>query len=318
MCDLLSFRTPTYGFNYVLVFKDVFSGFMKCYRLRDKTTKGVVKSLEDLVCSLGPLKQLTSDKGKEFDSDMLHDACKSISIEKRTSVPYQPQSQGNVERQNRVILEALRERLLQYGKTWAEHVPYVEYVYNTTPCSKTGVSPYLLFFGREQYIPAISTPVVETRKSDGNVSLKEVALYLSDLFIEANRSADDKRRKEADAYNKKVKHAPYKEGDKVYEEKFVRTKRDPKFTGRLTVRSRHSSPTGEAGTTYTCEREDGSTCRRNYEQLKRINAKFEKDLATPLAKPARKSNVASVLPAIMLTSGPPLNPTGADNRLLAH
>ena len=30
MCDLLSFPTPSYGFNYLLVFKDVFSGFMKC------------------------------------------------------------------------------------------------------------------------------------------------------------------------------------------------------------------------------------------------------------------------------------------------
>ena len=60
MADLISFTVPSFGFKYVLIFKDVFSGFVKCYKLRDKSTKGVVKAFEDLVCFLGPPKLLTS------------------------------------------------------------------------------------------------------------------------------------------------------------------------------------------------------------------------------------------------------------------
>ena len=63
MCDLISFSAPSHGFKYVLVFKDVFSGLIRCYKLRDKTTNGVVRSLEDLVCFLGPPKVLSSDNG---------------------------------------------------------------------------------------------------------------------------------------------------------------------------------------------------------------------------------------------------------------
>ena len=59
MCDLLSFTHPSHGYKYVLIFKDVFSGFTKSYKLRDKNTMGVVRALEDLVCSLGPPKILT-------------------------------------------------------------------------------------------------------------------------------------------------------------------------------------------------------------------------------------------------------------------
>ena len=44
MCDLLSFTIPSFGYKHVLIFKDVFSGYIKCYKLRDKTSKGVIKS----------------------------------------------------------------------------------------------------------------------------------------------------------------------------------------------------------------------------------------------------------------------------------
>ena len=73
MCDLVQFP-PSRGFKYVLIFKDVFSGFIKCYKLRNKTTDGVVRAFEDLVCSLGPPKLLTSDNGGEFISEALKQA----------------------------------------------------------------------------------------------------------------------------------------------------------------------------------------------------------------------------------------------------
>ena len=116
MCDLITLP-PSNGYRYVLIFKDVFSGFIKCYKLRDKTTAGVVKAFEDLVCSFGPPKLLTSDNGGEFISDALKQACKTIGVEKRTSVPYRPQSQGNVERQNRTLIKHLQQSTLQKGKT---------------------------------------------------------------------------------------------------------------------------------------------------------------------------------------------------------
>merc|ERR1712012_777195 len=95
MCDLVSFTIPSAGYKHVLVFKDVFSGYIKCYKLRDKTSQGVIRSFEDLVCSYGPPKVLQSDNGGEFTSKPLKDYCERLGVDKRTSVSYRPQSQGN-------------------------------------------------------------------------------------------------------------------------------------------------------------------------------------------------------------------------------
>ena len=283
MCDLISFPIVSFGFKYVLVFKDVFSGYVKLYRLRNKTTDGVVKAFEDLTCSLGPPKLLTSDNGGEFVSEALELACKVKGVQKRTSVAYRPQSQGNVERQNRVLIQDLQKRLIQYGKTWVEHLPYVEWLHNTTPFSKTRMSPYFLFFGREPYIPPFADVDDGSIKDVNNRRyLKKLRARMEDIHKEANRRAEEKRAKEAEYYNKKVKHVPFEKGDEAWEKVNVRHKLNPKWSGPLRVMQRRASASGGPGTTYVCQRQDGAVVERNYEQLKRVLAKareLKKDLA---------------------------------------
>ena len=293
MCDLISFPIPSKGFKYVLVFKDVFSGFVRCYKLRDKTTNGVVKSLEDLVCLLGPPRQLTSDNGGEFTSSMLKEACKQLGIEKRTGVPYRPQSQGNVERQNRTLIKDLQQRLLQFGSSWSDHLPYAEWLHNTTPFSKTNMTPYFLFFGREAYLPQfVERSDVKAEDPKCQRFADEMKEKLHDINAEANRRAAAKREKEASVYDRRSKHQPFEAGDRVWERADVRHKLQPRWSGPIEVKSRRKSPTGEPGTTYICERPDGTTCKRNYEQLKRVNAKFDEDMKQP-PSPQRKPKVLS-------------------------
>ena len=283
MCDLVSFSVPSNGYKYVLVFKDVFSGLIRCYKLRDKTTNGVVRAFEDLVCFLGPPKLLTSDNGGEFVSEALETACKLLSVEKRTSCAYRPESQGNVERANRVLISALRHRILQYGKSWSEHLPYVEWIYNVTPFSKTGMSPYYVFFGREPFLPSFVEPSDPGPKDVKSVKfLLDLKSKLKAINEEANRRTEEKRVKEEAEYNKRVKHVPFKPGDKVWEKEYVRDKLDPPWSGPVEVKSRRSNSSGGPGTTYIVKRSDGTERRRNYEQLKLVNARYEEKMKIPL------------------------------------
>ena len=161
----------------------------------------------------------------------------------------------------------------------------MEWSHNITPFSKTGMSPYYVFFGRDPYLPLpVTTPEAQVHSPKFYDEMKKRVQGIHD---EANRRAEDKRQREAEYYNRRTKHVPFEPGDRVWERVEVRGKLDPKWAGPISVKSRRPSSSGGPGTTYDCERPDGSTCRRNYEQLKRVNAKFEEDMKKPLVKEER-------------------------------
>jgi hypothetical protein len=57
-----------------------------------------------------------------------------------------------------------------------------------------------------------------------------------------------------------------------------RTKIQSRWAGPLEVKQQKSSPHGGPGTTYVCQKPNGTTCERNYEQLKKVRAPTEKVL----------------------------------------
>ena len=142
------------------------------------------------------------------------------------------------------------------------------------------MSPYILFFGREPPVP----PFAQSRDETANegptfVGVREGAIAVRD---EANRRAEEHRAKEAATYNRKVKHTPLEVGDRAWEQVQVRHgKIPPKWDGPVTVERRASHPSG-VGTTYDIERDDETRHRRNYEQLKKVNARYENAMSIPL------------------------------------
>ena len=291
MCDLLKLSLTTQGYLYVLVFIDVFSGFVKLYKLKNKSTEGVCRAFENLTCLIGPPRLLTSDNGKEFTSDLLTKMCEVVGAKKRTSVPYRPQSQGAVERFNRTLIKDLRKRLMQHGKTWVDHLQYAEWAYNTTPRANSKMSPYLLMYGRE---PPLPTFVDVDAKTITDKSLRkffeESKSRSKECYDEARRRIIMTREKEVEAYNKKAKHKPLKAGDKVYEAvpDGLREKLEPRWDNKMEVVRRRIGPKGNSGTTYECKKDDGKQCVRNYEQLKLslVTKPSDSVAVAPLSEPA--------------------------------
>ena len=66
---------------------------------------------------------------------------------------YRPQSQGSVERMNRVLVEMLKNYTVQDVFRWNEYVPYVVSAYNASVHASTLYTPYELFFGRTIRLP---------------------------------------------------------------------------------------------------------------------------------------------------------------------
>ena len=64
-----------------------------------------------------------------------------------------PQTNGQVESTNRVLLRGLKRRLEKAKGTWAEEVPRIVWAYHTMPQSTTGETPFSLVYGSDAMIP---------------------------------------------------------------------------------------------------------------------------------------------------------------------
>ena len=64
-----------------------------------------------------------------------------------------PQTKGQDESANRVLLRGLKRRLDKAKGTWAEEVPRIVWAYHTTPQSTTKETPFSLVYGSDAMIP---------------------------------------------------------------------------------------------------------------------------------------------------------------------
>jgi len=63
-----------------------------------------------------------------------------------------PQSNGQVESANRVLLRGLKRRLEKAKGSWADEVPSIVLAYHTTPQSTTKEMPFSLVYGSDAMI----------------------------------------------------------------------------------------------------------------------------------------------------------------------
>jgi len=69
-----------------------------------------------------------------------------------------PQTNGQVERANGMILQGLKPRIFNklnmFGRRWFTELPSVIWSLRTTPSRATGFSPFFLVYGAEAILPS--------------------------------------------------------------------------------------------------------------------------------------------------------------------
>ena len=77
----------------------------------------------------------------------------NLGIKSLTSSVEHPQTNGQAEVANKVLLNELRKRLDTAKGRWTEELPEVLWAYRCTPQSTTQETPYSLTYGTEAMIP---------------------------------------------------------------------------------------------------------------------------------------------------------------------
>jgi transposase InsO family protein len=124
---------------YYVSFIDDYSRKTWIYFLKNKSDVFIkFKEFKALVENISErkIKNLRSDNGGEFTSDEFKTFCKEVGIKRELSTPYNPQQNGVVERNNRTIMEALKDMIHDQDlpmHLWEEATRTDIYVKNRSP-----------------------------------------------------------------------------------------------------------------------------------------------------------------------------------------
>ena len=146
--DVMEFPKSKHGFQYLLVFQDLFTKWVELRPMRSANGPTIARALEDLILFRWETPEfLLTDNGTEFDNRCLNKLLSDYSIRHINILPYHAQA-NPTERVNRSLKPIIAMFVENNHKTWDEHLPEFRFALNTAVSQTTKVSPAFLNFGR--------------------------------------------------------------------------------------------------------------------------------------------------------------------------
>ena len=253
--------------EYVLVIVDYFSRYFEVNFIRRVTSTVIVRCLEKMFTTHGLPYSIKTDNGRQFVSEELETFLEEHGIEHRTSTPYWPQANGEVERQNRTLLKTLKIAHAQKLNIHHELNKFL-IAYRSTPHCITGETPAKLLFGREirtklPDIQATSSNIEDVRDRDYQLKLK------GKVYADAKRQAKQSNINKGDLF-------------------ILKQDRENKLSE--TFSTNQYKVIEKKGNELTVQGEDGEVYRRNTSFVKPVipadesdshNMEIETDIPTP-------------------------------------
>nr|KYP48701.1 Pro-Pol polyprotein [Cajanus cajan] len=150
--------------KFLIVAVDYFSKWIEAEPVATISAEKVKTFLwKNVVCRYGVPQVLVSDNGTQFASSKVRKFCRGIGIRMTFTSVEHPQSNGQAESANKIILAGLKKRVQDSGASWVEELPRVLWSYHTTVHSSTRDTPFNLVYGTDAMIPIeIAEPSVRT------------------------------------------------------------------------------------------------------------------------------------------------------------
>jgi len=91
---------------------------------------------------------IVSDRDPLFTSHFWKSLQQALGTKLNFSTAYHPQSDGQTERLNHILEDLLRICIFDFGGSWEDHLPLVEFSYNNSFQSSIGMAPFEALYGR--------------------------------------------------------------------------------------------------------------------------------------------------------------------------
>jgi hypothetical protein len=203
------------GNKYILTFQDDLSKCVVVVPIEKQDAETVARAfVEKIVLTYGTPQILQTDQGANFVSEVFKNTCEILKLKKIQSTAFRPESQGSIERSQRVFAEYLRHCVSEDQTNWDSWVPFATYVYNTTEHSARGFTPFELLFGRPSSLPsALRKPPEPQYNYDDYAS--ELRGRLQTVQQHAHKNLIENKGRSKELYDKTAGQTKLQVGDKV-------------------------------------------------------------------------------------------------------
>jgi len=140
--------------KYLIVTIDHFTKWIEAEPIAQITTHKIQHFVwKNVVCRFGVPKHLVSDNGTKFASRQLENLCTELGIKQIFASIEHPQTNGQDELPNKILLRGLKRRLEKAKGGWSKEIPRILCSYHTIPQSTTRETPFNLVYGSDVMIP---------------------------------------------------------------------------------------------------------------------------------------------------------------------
>ena len=133
----------------ILIVTDHFTKYAQAYITSTQTAVVVAQTLwENFLVHYGWPEKILIDQGKSFENNLVKELCELAQVKKLLTSSYHPETNGQCECVNAMLINMLRTLPTCAKRNWQEWVKTFTHAYNCTVSPIMGFIPYFLMFGQ--------------------------------------------------------------------------------------------------------------------------------------------------------------------------
>ena len=234
--DILEVPVSSKNNRYLLVIQDYFTKWADAIPLPDQTASRITAEIIKLCSVMGLPDIIHSDQGRNFESMIFHQTLEAFNVQKTHTTAYHPQGDGMVERFNRSLLQMFRS-YVENQEDWEKFLPLLLYAYRSSSHSSTGVSPFMMIFGRHPQPLQDHLTAFDPGSYQAHLQAK-LAEFRDLVEVHTAHAADNQKQQ----YNlRSSSQRSFSVGDTVWLSIPTAGKLDPRWEGNWKIKSVKSS-----------------------------------------------------------------------------
>jgi len=172
-----------FGNVYVLMMVDQFTQWVEYIPLPSQTAEVTARAAVNEFCTrFGFPFHIFTDQGRNFESNLFKAICDLLHIQKTRTTPYRPGANGQVERFNRTLMNAVRCFVSKQQGNWDENITQFTGAIRSFVNRSTGLSPNQVMLGRKVNSP-VDLVFPPAQENEDNMATDYVARLKKSIQI---------------------------------------------------------------------------------------------------------------------------------------